>query len=263
MFAAPDALSAFYLVCFLIGLVFVVLSAFLGLAHDVTHIPGLHHGGHIGDVGGGHGHADVGAGHGHAGHFGHADIGVGHAAAHDGANEGGRAGSDSRVAAGASASPLNLMTAMAFLIWFGGAGYILHAIYGVFVPLGLLGAVAAGLLAGWLVFMFLIKVLLPGTASPDPATFEVVGQLGHISIGIGAGGLGEVVYTLGGARHSDGARSLDDQPIEHGTEVVIVRYEKGIAYVQPWERFVDGEAPAGDGTRSADRRGGPGGADAE
>jgi membrane protein implicated in regulation of membrane protease activity len=235
MFAVPDAFAAFYLICFLVGLVFVLVSAALGLAHDVTHIPGLSHG-HVGGAGAHVGHA-LGADGAHAaGHVGHAGAGAGHA---------GHASGEGRGVSSIPASPFNLMTVMAFLTWFGGAGYILHAVYGVFLPLTLIGAVAAGLLAGWLVFMFLVRVLLPGTAGPDPRDYEVVGNLGHVSIGIEPDGIGEVVYTLGGARHSDGARSLDGLPIPHGTEVVIVRYERGIAYVEPWDRYLEGEKPGG------------------
>jgi len=239
MFAVPDALAAFYLVCFLIGLVFILLSAALGLAHDVTHVPGLHHGVHVGDAG------DAGGVVGHAGApAGHADVGAGHAAA-DGSAQGGQtahAGAEGRGAPNVAASPFNLMTAMAFLTWFGGAGYILHAVYGVFPPIGVIAALASGLLAGWLVFLFLVKVLLPGTAAPNPADYQVVGQLGRVTIAIEPGGVGEIVYTMGGSRHSDGARSVDGLPIPRGTEVVIVRYEKGIAYVQPWGRFLAGES---------------------
>jgi hypothetical protein len=49
---------------------------------------------------------------------------------------------------------------------------------------------------------------------------------------------------MGGTRRSDGARSLDGSPIQRDAEVVIVRYERGIAYVQPWNAFVEEGAQA-------------------
>jgi hypothetical protein len=140
-----------------------------------------------------------------------------------------------------TASPLNLMTLMAFLTWFGAAGYILHTIVGVWLPISLVGAVLAGTLAGWLVYLFLVKFLLPGSATRYARYNRVVGSLGHVTLGIPGKGLGEIVYTMDGARHSEGARSAEGVPIPHGTEVVIVRYDKGIAYVQPWQRFVEEE----------------------
>ena len=41
-----------------------------------------------------------------------------------------------------------------------------------------------------------------------------------------------------------GARSEDGSAIAKGTEVVVTRYEKGIAYVRPWEEFTE-SAPSG------------------
>jgi hypothetical protein len=109
----------------------------------------------------------------------------------------------------------------------------------VFLPLSLIGAVAAGLLAGWLVYLFLVRVLLPGTIAGDLRAQSLVGTAARVTIPIRGDRVGEIVYTLQGARHSDGARSVDGKSIERDKEVVIVRYERGIAYVEEWERFRD------------------------
>jgi hypothetical protein len=50
-------------------------------------------------------------------------------------------------------------------------------------------------------------------------------------------GTGEIIFSLAGARRCSGARSDDGKGIEKGAEVVIERYEKGIAYVKRWEEF--------------------------
>jgi hypothetical protein len=50
-------------------------------------------------------------------------------------------------------------------------------------------------------------------------------------------GTGEIIFSLGGARRCAGARTDDGKSIERGAEVVIERYEKGIAYVKKWEEF--------------------------
>jgi len=47
----------------------------------------------------------------------------------------------------------------------------------------------------------------------------------------------EVARVIGGVRRGAGARSDDGKAIEKGAEVVIERYEKGIAYVRRWEEF--------------------------
>lgn len=257
-----DPYSAVFLICFLVGVIFVVASALMGITTDLAHFPGLHHGhiggvsngqgtaghgadgaGHASDVGHGHvgasdfGHGHAGAtdlGHGHAGgaHVGHAPGGADSAAAHPG-------GHADSVRQTVTASPFNLMTLMAFLAWFGGTGYVLYSVYEIFLPLSILGAFAAGALAGWLVYLFLAKVLLPGTVAGDLEGQTLVGTTATVSVPISEGRLGEIVYTLQGARHSDGARSVNGTDIGHEKEVVIVRYERGIAYVQEWESYRD------------------------
>ena len=52
-------------------------------------------------------------------------------------------------------------------------------------------------------------------------------------------GTGEVIFRSAGVRRCAGARSEDGTAIEKGTEVVIERYEKGIAYVKKWDEFTN------------------------
>jgi len=85
------------------------------------------------------------------------------------------------------------------------------------------------------VLVFLAKVLMAHEAPLDPADYDMVGVLGHLSIRIREGGTGELVFSQEGTRHVAGARSEDGAAIPKGAEVVITRYEKGIAYVRRWE----------------------------
>jgi hypothetical protein len=64
-------------------------------------------------------------------------------------------------------------------------------------------------------------------------------MVARVSSTIRAGGTGEIVYTLGGTRHVDGARSVTSEALERGTQVVILRIEKGIAYVDRWTTFAE------------------------
>jgi hypothetical protein len=50
-----------------------------------------------------------------------------------------------------------------------------------------------------------------------------------------------MVYTQMGTRRVCGARSDDGTAIAKGTEVVVTRYEKGIAYVRLWSEMSGGE----------------------
>ncbi len=50
-------------------------------------------------------------------------------------------------------------------------------------------------------------------------------------------GTGEMIFSQDGVRRAASARSEDGRPIAKGVEVVVTRYERGIAYVRPWEEI--------------------------
>lgn len=135
----------------------------------------------------------------------------------------------------------NFGTIAAFLAWFGGTGYLLQHYYGVYFAVTLGVAILSGIGAAAVVFWFLAKVLMAREASLDPADYDMVGVLGKLSIAIRPGGTGELIYSQEGTRRVAGARSEDGAPISRGAEVIVTRYEKGIAYVRPWEDPVDAQ----------------------
>lgn len=140
-------------------------------------------------------------------------------------------------ASGARASELpwfNFGTIAAFLAWFGGTGYLVERYYTLWFVAVLALATLSGLAAAAVVFWFLAKVLLAREAPLDPADYDMVGVLGRLSIPIRAGGTGELIYSQEGTRRVAGARSEDGVAIPKGAEVMVTRYEKGIAYVRPW-----------------------------
>jgi len=135
----------------------------------------------------------------------------------------------------------NFGTLAAFLAWFGGAGYLLQHYYSVWFVLTLGISILSGIGASAVVFWFLAKVLMRREASLDPADYDMVGILGKLSNPIRPGGTGELIYSQEGTRRVTGARSEDSTPIPKGTEVIVTRYEKGIAYVRPWEDPMEAE----------------------
>jgi hypothetical protein len=114
----------------------------------------------------------------------------------------------------------------------------------------LLAAITSGLVGGGIVFLFLSKVLISDDENMDPADYEMVGVLGRISSAIRADGTGEMVYTQMGTRRVCGARSEDGSAIVKGIEVVVTRYEKGIAYVRSWSEMSGEETDSAETTRS-------------
>jgi membrane protein implicated in regulation of membrane protease activity len=136
---------------------------------------------------------------------------------------------------------LNFGTMTAFLAWFGGTGYLLERFYAVWFLVALGIALLSGLGGAAIVFWFLSK-LAGDEQALDPADYEMVGVLGKLSIPIREGGTGEIVFSQEGVRRVSGARSDDGTAISKGTEVVVQRYEKGIAYVRRWEDMAGEEA---------------------
>lgn len=133
-------------------------------------------------------------------------------------------------------SPVNFGTIAAFLAWFGGAGYLIERYSNIWVYLGLLIAILSGLGAASVVFWFLLK-LMQHDQPMDPGDYEMVGVLGRITSPIRAQGTGELIYQRDGSRRATPARSEDGVAIERDSEVIVTRFEKGIAYVRRWEEM--------------------------
>ena len=226
----------FYLVCFAVGFAFSVISFLGGGTRWRFHLPHLPHG-HVPI--GGHGHVGGPAAGGHA--VGAHTTGVaGHPV------PAGVARGPVRAATDLSISPFTFVTFTAFLAWFGGTGYLLTRYSRVWFVMGLGIALISGLAGGGIVFLFLSKVLTSEEENMDPADYEMVGVLGRTSIPIREGGTGEIIYSQAGTRRTCGARSEEGVAIVKGAEVVVTRYEKGIAYVRLWTEMSGEEATAAD-----------------
>jgi len=197
----------FYLICFAVGFFFSVLS--FALAGLQWHLPFNLHLPHGWGLGPGTANGQM------PGPSGHGSGGAGTPAM----------------------SPLNPVTTAAFLAWFGGTGYLITRFSSILSVFGLLLAMAAGLVGAAIVFLFLTRVLISHEENMDAADYEMVGVLGRTSIPIRAGGTGEIIYSQAGTRRTCGARSEDGCAIEKGAEIVVTRYDKGIAYVRRWEEM--------------------------
>ncbi len=136
---------------------------------------------------------------------------------------------------GAGMPVVNGFTLTAFLCWFGGAGYLIHEHTGLLVPLTLVVASLSGLVGGSLIFWFLSRVLLPRERELTAEETAVAGVVGRVSSPMAAGRTGEILYSQLGSLRSVPARSADGHEIDRGAEIVVLRYEQGIAYVRPWE----------------------------
>ncbi len=150
----------------------------------------------------------------------------------------GPSGARDRAPQGAFHFPIfNSASMMVFLAWFGGVGYLLTT-RSRLMSLAVLGvATVAGFAGAALITTFLVKVLDSPDAALEDIDYQMLGAVGKVNIAIRPKGTGEIIYVQAGTRRSPGARSDDGSPLEKGAEVVVTRFERGIAYVRRWEEF--------------------------
>src|SRR5258707_12428120 len=184
--------SDFYLFCFIVGFALSLVSFFAGAVH--IHLPFKMH----------------------------LPFHLGHHAGACGGMRGGLRG-------GVHLSWFNASTAMAFLAWFGGTGYLLTTHVHLVAIASLAISTIAGVVAGAVVFKFMVKLMHsdPHLKSED---YRIEGNVGTISMPIReSGGTGEIIFSLAGARRCAGARCDYGKPLAKGAGCVIERHEKGIA----------------------------------
>jgi membrane protein implicated in regulation of membrane protease activity len=204
--------SDFYLFCFMVGFSLSFVSFLAGTVHLHIHVPARWHlPFHVGHHGGG--------------------LRGGLRGMRGGGGKGGGA-------KGGGVSWFNASSVLAFLAWFGGTGYLLTKYSTTTTVLVVSFASVAGVAAGAMVFKFLVKLAGPPDEPLTDDERRVEGSLAIVSMTIREGGTGEIIFPLGGSRRCSGARSADGKAIETGAEVVIEKYEQGIAYVKRWEEFV-------------------------
>jgi hypothetical protein len=205
--------STVYLICFLFGLGLSIVSFISGLdrVEFFDHIFGLARGhGHLG-----HGHA-----HGHA--HGH------------GKNVVKATPAQQQHDAAPHVSPMNMTALTAFVTWFGAGGYVLQRTTSWPDLVITASAVGTGLVGGSIINRFM-RLLVRGERRAQRLTWQ--GTLANVTIPIRKGGTGEIVFTHDGTRQVAGARADNGEAIDKGTEVIVTRYDKGIAYVCTWDEL--------------------------
>jgi membrane protein implicated in regulation of membrane protease activity len=182
-----DKVFLVYLICFGVGLLFTLVSAFMA------------------DVFGGHDvHADVG-GHEAGGADGHAEAGFG---SHD----------------MPGFSPISPTTIASFVTAFGGIGMVLSKIEAT-SPIWISAPVSAlgGLVIAMLVFWLFRAVFRRTQSSSESKVAQVIGLAATVITPIAANGVGEIAYIHGGSRYTAPARSEGGATFANGQTVKITR----------------------------------------
>ena len=133
---------------------------------------------------------------------------------------------------------LNGFTLAAFLCWFGGVGYLLDRYSSLLAPIIIVAAAFAGAVGAFLFYTLIFKLLLPRERVLSADDTRMEGTLARVSDEVRApAGIGEILFSQAGTRRSAPARSEDGSRIARDTEVVVLRYERGVAFVRPLHEF--------------------------
>jgi membrane protein implicated in regulation of membrane protease activity len=219
-----DGATQFYLGCLIFGFLFSSVSFLMGYSHSL-HLPF------------GHGHGF------HAGHGGHA-LPSGHglhaphgAGAHHGTLKGFKGMKPGTKES--TITPFNSLTATAFITFFGAAGTLIHVYLGLPpIPTDIL-ALVSGFAGGGTVFWGMSKFVAIADKPMNPLVYDLPGTVARVSATIPQGGTGEIFFTKEGSSFTKAAKSTLGVEIPKGTEVVITKFENGIAWVEPSQKFLN------------------------
>ncbi|AFM41121.1 hypothetical protein Desaci_2158 [Desulfosporosinus acidiphilus SJ4] len=207
--SSVNFLEGIYIICLTVGFILSVLGIAFG-----------GHGGHMSHVG----HAQFGDSH-SMGHLTHANM---------------QSTNNSNIAnEGASvytAPILNIQAIFAFLLGFGAGGLVGFQVFNrllLTLPLAIVGGIAF-----WWVVRAVITVMLRNqTAYLDIKDNDVVGITGLVITKISQDSMGEIMYLLQGTDRIIRAKAFDGGQINKGESVVIVKVERGVAYVTSADSF--------------------------
>ncbi|KLU59732.1 hypothetical protein CEB3_c38660 [Peptococcaceae bacterium CEB3] len=239
-----DPLSAFFLICFGVGLLTSVGALLLGSFHsggighggDITHGGGISHGGditHGGDIAARGGATYTPGGSASAG----AGAGVGQGSGPSAQAAHGVSGQN---AGSPQVSFLNVNTLLGFLVGFGAVGFAVQNVWsGIPLLWILLAAAAGGLVFAYIIYWVLVNILIKGQSEYLWAgDFNLVGMEGSVSSTIFAGHWGEVSYVLNHNRAAIPARERNGREVRKGETVIIIEVDEGVAVVLPKEEFM-------------------------
>jgi membrane protein implicated in regulation of membrane protease activity len=198
-----DPVSVVYLVLFLIGFCFAVVSFILsGLGYFGGHLTGMDtHGFNIGNH--------------------HIDIGNSDASGH--------ASGDS---SDANISPVSTITIAMFITAFGGIGFILQQIPGGSLMLSLPLAFISGFAIAGAAFYVLYRLFKATQTNSNYSRESLLGLEAEVITSIPSDGLGEIAYITKGSRSNAPARSEEHNAIPTHSIVRMTKIVGNIFYVR-------------------------------
>lgn len=129
----------------------------------------------------------------------------------------------------------NVSSLLAFITWFGGIGYVARNGLGLWTWLSLLLGVLGGFVGAAVIGWVVMKLQREDSEEMNPASWSQVGVIGRVTSSIRSQGYGEIVYEQHGTRQVASAKASGESAIPRNTEVVVLRVERGVAIVEPFE----------------------------
>ena len=123
-----------------------------------------------------------------------------------------------------------------------GVGGVVARYYDLPHPAASAIGIVAGIVMAGAVYQF-AKILYSQQASSELRMTTLVGKTAEVSVGIPAGGVGQVALTIGGERSEHIARGAGGAALPRGTEVVITALGGDSVIVSPVSAAVPGGAP--------------------
>lgn len=125
--------------------------------------------------------------------------------------------------------------AVAFLVMFGVAGYLLTRHDTMSAGAGAATALLLGIAwAGVVTRVAIATARLQPEHDPEDPRFVLQGHVALVTLAIPAGGEGTISLQDGASMRSIRARTIDDGGVPQGQEVCIERIDDGVAFVEPW-----------------------------
>lgn len=223
-------MSYFYIVVFLVGVFYTVVSIVISGVSGAFHAGGdigAHVAGHMGS----HGHIDMGhvdAGHMHAGdtghfHGGNSDINHGHSGS-DGS------GGSNNVLSWFSIL-LNPLAAVSFLTVFGGMGIMGINYFKWNSIIIFLTALGTGIIVSALLYNFIAKPIYRSENTSNVSRTELVGTAAEVTTDIIANGFGTIKYTVNSIMYTAPARHIEGRAVKQGERVFICKIEDNTFYI--------------------------------
>lgn len=130
---------------------------------------------------------------------------------------------------------LNPNTIACFATWFGAVGIMLWRLTPLpllfTLPLAIVGGTIGAKFMLWMVGSIGSKMYQSHTFTHD----DIIGLPAEVSVPVQGTGMGEIVYVVGGTRHTLSARvNTPELVIARGTRAIICDVRDDVAYIEPW-----------------------------